>query len=103
MTPSFDDFRREVQRRADEMASNAATDSTVLGLLDVAVLNMAVTDTATAITRQIVAQILTQLGVDMATEGIETGGATAGAAGAGLAWGALEDLWALSSVLVPVW
>jgi len=89
VTPNFDDFRHEVQRRADEIANNAATNSTWLGLLDVAVLNMVVTDTATAITRQIVAQILTQLGVDMVAEGVEAGGATVGGATAGGGLGSL--------------
>jgi hypothetical protein len=81
-TPSFDEFREEVDRRAGEMTRSLAPDTVISGLAAVAG-GWVATDVAQLVTTRIVTQVLTQMGTEMAAEGIEAGGATVGGAAAG--------------------
>ena len=81
-TPDFDQFREDVQARADRMTQSLAPDTVVSGLAAVAG-GWVATDVAQAITSRVATQVLTEMGTAMAAEGIEAGGATVSGAAAG--------------------
>ena len=85
---SLDEFRDGVQRRAIQTSRSMAPDTVVSGLAALAGGWVAM-DVAQGIASRVVGQIIARLGIAMAADGIEAGGATVGGSAVGGGAGSL--------------